>query len=140
MDDKDVEDSDIRVKLSETGETIKLDDEDIRGYAVKDKDGADVGKIEDLLIDKRENKVRFFVVASGGFLGLGETKSFIPVDAITRIDHEEVHIDQNMEKVAAAPPYDPELVNDRDYNETNYTHFGYDPFWMTGGSYPGLLL
>lgn len=140
MDSKDVEDSDVLVKISEMGETIKLDDEDIRGYEVLDKNGADLGKVHDLLVDKRKNKVRFFVVASGGFLGLGESKSFIPVDAITRIDNEKVHIDQSLERVAAAPPYDPELVNDKEYNETSYSHYGYDPFWMTGGGYPGLLL
>jgi uncharacterized protein YrrD len=46
--------------------------------------GTDLGRIEDLLIDEIERKVRFMEVASGGFLGLGQDKSFISVVAITR--------------------------------------------------------
>jgi PRC-barrel domain len=49
--------------------------------------------VEDLLIDDRERKVRFLLVEHGGFLGLGETKSFIPVNAITRITDTHVHIE-----------------------------------------------
>lgn len=36
--------------------------------------------MHDLLIDDQEHKVRFLLVEHGGFIGLGETKSFIPVD------------------------------------------------------------
>ncbi len=81
-----------------------------RGRMVKDKNGEDVGKIEHLLIDDAEQKVRFMEVASGGFLHLGETKSFIPVEAITRIDPDAVHISATREHVAGAPRYDPDLV------------------------------
>jgi len=131
-------DNDLLVKLSDTDETIKLGDEDIRRYSVKDKHGADIGKVHDLLVDLRENKVRFLVVESGGFLGIGETKSFIPVDAISRITKDEVHIDQNREQVADAPPYDPGLVNNRTYHENIYGYYGYAPYWTGGYVYPGL--
>lgn len=131
-------DRDVLMKLSDLGETIELGDEDIRGYSVKDKDGADLGKVHELLVDRHQSKVRFFVVESGGFLGLGETKSFIPVEAITKISDDEVHIDQTMETVAAAPPYDPNLVNDRPHQGISYSHYGFEPFWMSGGAYPGI--
>ncbi len=126
------DDSNMLVKLSDTAETIELGDEDIRGYSVKDKDGGDIGKIHDLLVDPLENKVRFLVVQSGGFLGIGETKSFIPVDAISRITENEVQIDHTREKVAGAPPYDPDLVNDRQYHENTYGYYGYTPYWGNG--------
>lgn len=66
------------VKLGDTDQTIARGDEDIRGRKVKDKNGEDIGKVDDLLVDVRENKVRFLEVASGGLLGLGATTSFIP--------------------------------------------------------------
>jgi sporulation protein YlmC with PRC-barrel domain len=110
-------DNDKLVKLSDTNETVVTGDKDIRGRSVKDKNGEDIGKVEDLLVDLRENKVRFLVVGSGGFLGLGETKSFIPVDAVSQIADGEVHIDQTRERAAGAPRYDPELVNDRQYHQ-----------------------
>ena len=93
---------------------------------VKDKDGQDLGKIEGLMIDDVEHKVRFIEVATGGFLGLGERKSFIPVEAITRIAADDVHIDSTREHVAGAPPYDPALVTtDASYFFGLYPYYGY---------------
>ncbi|MCL5960552.1 MAG: PRC-barrel domain-containing protein [Chloroflexi bacterium] len=115
-------------KLSDTNMTVKISDEDIRGRTVKDKDGNDVGKVDDLLIDDRDQKVRFMQVESGGFLGLGETKSFIPVDAITRITKNFVHINQSRAHVAGAPCYDPGLA-EQDYYRNLYGYYGYAPYW-----------
>jgi len=108
---------------------------DIRGRKVLDKNGDEVGKVDDLMIDNREHKVRLLEVESGGFLGLGETKVLIPVDAITRID-DHVHIDHTREHVARAPRYDPDLVQDQQYLGSVYGHYGYGPFWGMGYSYP----
>lgn len=124
------------MRLSDMGATIKLGDEDVRRYVVKDKDGNDVGKVHDLLIDPQGNRVRFLVVESGGFLGVGERKSFIPVDVIASISAGEVHIDQTRERVAGAPPYNPELVTTREYHRNAYKYFGYSPYWISGYSYP----
>jgi len=79
------------VRLRDTDQTVSSSDEDIRGRMAKDKDGRDLGTIEGLLIDEAERKVRFMEVASGGFLGLGESKSLIPVDAITRMTPDAVY-------------------------------------------------
>lgn len=124
------------MKLSDTARTVAAGDEDIRGRDVKSRGGEDLGKVDDLLIDPEEDKVRFLVVASGGFLGLGETKSFIPVDAVSRITAEEVHIDRAREEVAAAPVYNPDLVAERDYYENVYAYYGYPPYWAPGYVYP----
>ncbi len=128
--------SDKLVKLSDTDETVATGDADIRGRHVKDRHGEDVGKVDDLLIDQAENKVRFVIVASGGFLGVGKDKSFIPVDAITGITGDEVHIDQTRERVSGAPAYDPDLIVDRDYHEGVYGYYGYAPYWGGGYAYP----
>lgn len=113
-------------RLHDIGQTVSASAEDIRGRMVKDKDGQDVGKIEHLLIDDAEQKVRFLEVASGGFLHLGETKSFIPVEAITRIDADAVHISPTGEHVAGAPSYDPDLVlADSGYFFDLYPYYGY---------------
>lgn len=125
------------VRLSDTEQTVANENEDIRGRSVKDRSGEDIGKVDDLLIDPSEYKVRFLVVASGGFLGIGEDKSFIPVDAVTRVDADEVHIDQAREHVAGAPAYEPDLINDRTYNESVFAYYGYSPYWTQGYAYPG---
>jgi len=126
----------VLTKLSDTKLTVGDPNEDVRGRKVIDKNGHEIGKVDDLLIDNREHKVRLLQVESGGFLGLGETKVLIPVDAITRITDDEVHINHTREHVAGAPRYDPELAND----ETNwggiYGYYGYGPFWGAGYRYP----
>ncbi|MFI5783295.1 PRC-barrel domain-containing protein [Nocardia sp. NPDC051570] len=127
-------------KLSDTGKTVADSAEDVRGRQVKDKDGEVVGKVADLLIDDRDRKVRFLLVEHGGFLGFGETKSFIPVAAITRITEDEVDINHTRDHIAAAPGYDPELVNDQTYHADIYGYYGYAPFWSPGYSprgFPG---
>jgi sporulation protein YlmC with PRC-barrel domain len=113
-------------RLHDSGRTVAGSDEDIRGRMVKDRNGRKIGKIEHLLIDEVDQKVRFLEVASGGFLHLGETKSLIPVEAITRITKGDVHIGPTREHVAGAPAYDPDLVNaDARYLYDLYPYYGY---------------
>ena len=116
------------VRLRDTDRTISRSDEDIRGRMAKDKDGHDLGTIEGLLIDEVERKVRFMEVGSGGFLGMGESKSLIPVEAITHLEPDAVYIGHTREHVAGAPTYDPDLVETRpDYFFNLYPYYGYPP-------------
>ncbi|MGM7697142.1 PRC-barrel domain-containing protein [Microbacterium sp. A84] len=132
----DTQDAGTLVKLSETDETVGSRDEDIRNRDVKDRDGADLGKIKDLLIDDAEGRVRFIEVASGGFLGMGQDRTFVPVDAITSITEDEVRIDQTREHIAGAPTYDPELVRVRETYGSILGYYGYAPFWTPNYQYP----
>jgi sporulation protein YlmC with PRC-barrel domain len=116
-------------KLSDIGKTVDGSANDIRGRKVTDSDGKDVGKVEDLIIDDRDRKVRFLLVEHGGFLGMGDTKSFVPVDAITKITENEVFINHTRGHVGAAPRYDPDLINDRAYHEGIFKHYGFAPYW-----------
>ncbi len=122
--------------LGDRGQTIDGSANDVRGRTVKDKDGEGIGKVADLLVDDREDKVRFLLVEHGGFLGFGETKSLIPVDAVTKVTEDEVFIDQSRDRVASAPGYSPDLVDDRPYHSSVYSHFGYIPYWGPGYMYP----
>ena len=116
-------------RLRDLGRTVASSDQDIRGLMVKDRDGKDLGTIEALLIDDVEQKVRFMEVASGGVLGFGETKSLIPVEAITRIRADNVHISHSREHVAGAPRYDPGLVaTDPGYFFNLYPYYGYEGY------------
>ena len=115
-------------RLRDTDQTVSSSDEDIRGRMAKDKDGHDLGTIEGLLVDEVERKIRFMEVGSGGFLGLGESKSLIPVEAITRMTPDAVYIGHTREHVAGAPRYDPELVHtELEYFFNLYPYYGYPP-------------
>jgi CBS domain-containing protein/sporulation protein YlmC with PRC-barrel domain len=123
------------IRLSDTDLTLADPAEDIRGRQALDMAGEELGEIDDLLIDEREQKVRFLEVTSGGFLGLGATKFLLPVDAITRITDDAVYINQSRERVAGAPNYDPALVDER-YVRDVYSHYGYPPYWGPDYHYP----
>lgn len=62
------------VRLGDTDLVPASDTEDIRGRPVVDRDGEDIGDVDELLIDERDKRVRLIEVGSGGFLGIGETK------------------------------------------------------------------
>lgn len=128
------------IRLNDADDIVVAENDDIRGRSMFDKDGEELGKVDDLLIEPDDRTVRFLVVASGGFLGLGEHKSFIPIDAISRVTADEVHIDQSREQVAGAPVYDPELVDAPEHHEyysSVYGHYGFAPYWLPGYTYPG---
>ncbi|TDD67508.1 PRC-barrel domain containing protein [Jiangella aurantiaca] len=122
------------VHLSDTDLTLAGDADDIRGRTVVDRNGDDIGQVDDLLIDPDERRVRFLQVGSGGFLGLGEQKTLIPVDAIESID-DTVRIAKERRHVAGAPRYDPKLVQEPTYYEDVYGYYGYPPFWTPGYLY-----
>ena len=93
---------------------------------VVDRNQEEIGKVQDLFVDQSEEKIRFLEISSGGFLGLGETKFLVPVDAITAVKENEVRIDQTRQHLAGAPSYAPELVDAR-YLTNVYDYYGYVP-------------
>lgn len=100
------------VKLGDTGKTVADKNEDIRGYTVRTAAGEEIGKVDELLVDVAEEKVRFLIAASVGFLGIGKDITFIPVDAVRSINetHIQVLIGPTRDQVAGAPEFDPDLA------------------------------
>jgi sporulation protein YlmC with PRC-barrel domain len=128
------------VRLSDTELTVADPSEDIRDHDVVDRDGAELGNVADLFIDRSDKRVRFLEVTSGGFLGIGATKFLIPVEAITRISADTVYVNQTRQHIANAPVYDPDLIHE-DVGEDSYygdvyRHYGYPPYWGPGYKYP----
>lgn len=116
------------VKMSEGRFETRNAAEDIRGRAVHDRDGHEIGKVQDLFVDDAEHRVRFLEVRAGGFLGIGATALLIPVDAVARVEADVVHLDQTRERITAAPAYDPRLH--KDIHWADYCHYyGCTPFW-----------
>jgi sporulation protein YlmC with PRC-barrel domain len=142
-----VTDTPTLYSLSDERLTLTDPAEDVRGYTVIDRHGEDIGSVEDLLVDEGERKVRFLQVKDGGFLGMGGRMFLIPVDAITRIHDDHVHVDQTREHVGGGPVYDPDVVSEDAFRQEAfreggyyhgvYGHYGYSPFWAPGYAYPG---
>jgi sporulation protein YlmC with PRC-barrel domain len=128
------------IRLSNTNLQVADPAQDVRGNRVVDKDGKDIGEVDDLILDRVEMKVRFLEVASGDLFGFGSAKSLIPVDAITRLGDGVVYITHTRQHVAAAPHYDPDLivrdVGEQGYISDLYRHYGFLPYWQPGYIYP----
>lgn len=123
------------VRLSDTDLTLASEADDVRGRSVVDRHGEDIGEVDELIIDPDERRVRFVQVAAGGFLGLGEEKRLVPIDAVASVN-DVVRIEKDRAHVAGAPGYDPDLIQEPNYYEGVYGYYGYTPFWMPGYVYP----
>jgi len=120
------------VRLADVALELADPADDVRGRKVVDSNGDEVGKVEGLIIDEAERRVRFLEVGSGGFLGLGEQKRLVPVEAMTRVDEDAVHVSPERAHVAGGPAYDPDIeLERRDYDDV-YGYYAYPPF---GGPY-----
>ncbi len=123
------------LRLSNIDLTVADPAEDVRGRKVVDKDGARIGAVSDLIVDDREQRVRFLEVVAGDLFGLGRQKALIPVEAITRIGHDTVYVNQTQHDISQAPPYDPELIDEEVGDGSYYGHLyrydGYPPYWGT---------
>lgn len=124
-------------KLSDSDLTLSDPTEDVRGRTVRDRDGDDLGKVDDLLVDADEHRVRFLRVEHGGILGFGATPTFIPVDAVAAVNDDEVVVNESRDRVAQSPRYDPDLVDQQEYYGDLYGYYGYPPFWTAGYLHPG---
>lgn len=127
------------IRLSKSGQTLSAAAEDVRGFIVVDETNREIGHVDDLLIDDTEKRVRFLSVADGGFLGIGEHRMLVPVEAVTRIHKNHVHVSKTREHIAAAPRYDPKIEHEK--QEPVFSdvlgYYGFLPFWAAGYSYPG---
>jgi len=55
----------------------------IKGDRVVNRDGDNLGKIEELMIDLQDGRVAYAAVSFGGFLGLGDKSFSIPWRALS---------------------------------------------------------
>ena len=129
----------LLLRLNDTQLTVADPAQDVRGLQVVDNNDQPIGHVEDLLIDDTEKKVRFLLIGAGGFLGMGEKRFLIPVDAIAKISNDSVRVDRTRDHVAAGPHYDPQLEDEslqQDHFSSVYGYYGFIPFWGFGYAYP----
>jgi len=103
------------------------------GDNVRNNEGEDLGKLEEIMIDLDEGRVAYAVLSFGGFLGMGNKLFAIPWEALT-VDTENEEIVLNVQKdvLEDAPGFDkdnwPDTTN-RNWLVEVYTYYGYDPYW-----------
>lgn len=79
-----------------------------------DREGQKMGFVDDLLLDANDSQIRFIQIAHGGLLGISRNHFLMPVNAITKIDDQYVHIDRSRNDVERKTLYAPRLVEGAD--------------------------
>ncbi len=122
--------------LKEAGETLADAKQDVRGCDVIAANGETVGKVVALMVDNdhQQANVRFLRVEAVDVLKVGPKTWLIPVEAIARIDPDQVFVDQSREQIAGSPGYDPTVVSTA--GTGLYDYYGYAPYWDFGYRYP----
>jgi sporulation protein YlmC with PRC-barrel domain len=96
-----------------------------------DVNGEQIGSVEDLYLDTREEglvrAVRFLDVSAGGFLGMGKKHFLVPVEEVSRGVGEEdrVIVSQHRDKVVGSPDFEAEEVPNEDFQRAIRAYYGY---------------
>jgi hypothetical protein len=108
----------------------------VNGASVFNQSGEEVGKIEDIAIDKVSGKVAYAILSFGGFMGLGEKHQPLPWSAL---DYDERRggyvVDVTEEFLRLAPKLDVSELSgwdDADQRDAFYSYYaavGARPYW-----------
>lgn len=113
--------------------TTSLSAGTIKGDKVRNPAGDNLGHIEELVIDLEGGRVNYAVLASGGFLGLGDKYFAIPWDLLSvDTDAQEIVIDVSKETLESAPGFDKDdwpNIHDRSWVGDVYRYYGREPYW-----------
>jgi sporulation protein YlmC with PRC-barrel domain len=92
---------------------------------VLDPNDENIGFVRDLLIDEVDWTVRFLHVTQGGFLGLDERHSLIPIEAVSNVGGGFVKTELSKEQVHGSPELDPNIRLHPELRSKIYEHYGY---------------
>jgi PRC-barrel domain len=114
-----------------------IDSDRVEGTAVLDREGVKLGTIERLMIDKLSGQVRYAVMSSGGFLGMGESYHPLPWGILNYNAEEGAYVvDLDRGTLEGAPHYlgsDEPDWSDRDYNVRVLEYYRVDFPKASGG-------
>ncbi|MEX2520378.1 MAG: PRC-barrel domain-containing protein [Paracoccaceae bacterium] len=104
---------------------------DVNGADVYDYDGAHIGDIDHLMIDKKTGRIAYAVIGFGGFLGLGEEHYPVPWQSLQYDPSKGGYlVNVTKEQLESAPPRRENWAGDRSWEEKTHTHFGAPYYWM----------
>lgn len=106
------------------------------GDSVKNRQGEDLGKVEDIMIDVPTGRVAYAVLSFGGFLGMGSKLFAIPWTTMTLDEDEKCFVlDVDKEVLKSAPGFDkdnwPDMA-DTAWRSRIYSYYGARPYWEEG--------
>ena len=113
--------------------TTALSASTLKGDTVRNKAGEKLGILEEFVLDIDRGRIAYAVLASGGFLGMGERYFAIPWDLMAvDTDNKEVVLDVDKTVLADAPGFDKDDwpdMNDLTWVNAVYQYYGRDLYW-----------
>jgi sporulation protein YlmC with PRC-barrel domain len=105
----------------------------IIGEGIKNPQGEDLGKIEDIMLDLNTGRIGYAILSFGGFLGVGNKLFAIPWSILkTDPDEENFILDVPKEMLKNAPGFDKDSLpdpSDYTWQERVYAHYEVSPYW-----------
>jgi len=105
----------------------------LKGDSVFNPAGADLGHVEDIMLDVGRGKVAYAVLSFGGFLGMGNKLFAVPWSALTLdTDRECFILDVPEDRLRNAPGFDPKswpsMADARWQSDIDH-YYGARPYW-----------
>ncbi|MCW5620306.1 MAG: PRC-barrel domain-containing protein [Burkholderiales bacterium] len=105
----------------------------LEGDKVVNRQGENLGEIDEIMIDVPRGRIAYAVMSSGGFLGMGEKLFAIPWGALTLdTDNKCFVLDVDKQRLRDAPGFDkdhwPSMAN-TEFDTRVHSYYGTRPYW-----------
>lgn len=106
---------------------------DFKGENVENQRGEKLGDIKDIMLDVRSGRIAYAVLATGGFLGVGDKLFAIPWRALTLdTDKKRFILDVDKDRLKNAPGFDKDhwaSMADQTWAGRVHNYYGIRPYW-----------
>ena len=115
------------VRASDSELALEYRAQDVCRRVVRDRDGKEIGTLEDLYVDTDGATARFLIVDASIALGLDGRRFLIPLEAVGGISAVWVTLNHDCDKITDSPSFEQKAEVDRRYQTAIYRYYGY--FW-----------
>lgn len=116
-----------------SGHTQAIRAKTVIGASVKDPSGEQLGKVEDVILDKLSNNIMFAVIGFGGVLGIGEKFHPVPWAALDFDEDENAYVvSMTKDELKEAPADTIDALTEADgaaLRTRVYDYYGVDHYW-----------
>jgi sporulation protein YlmC with PRC-barrel domain len=117
---------------------------DLMGKKIENPSNDNLGDIKELILDPGRSRISYFVMKSGGFLGMGDKLFAIPWQAL-KVERQEnkdkLVLNATKERFEKAPEYkdsDWRRMSDPSWVEEVYGYYSVRPYWKSGSTGAGM--
>jgi sporulation protein YlmC with PRC-barrel domain len=114
------------VQAVTSGEFIPA--EKLTGMDVRNREGKTIGEVSASQVDENGN-IRFLVVSTGGFFGIGEKERLVPYSAFKPAEAADALILTVDESLLASSPAKKSDMTEEQFSRELYEHYGQAPYW-----------